>query len=460
MRYRRTSWILATLALAILVLSGCGDEEETIPTPALDLATPTASGGEAAIPTQIVVVIVTPTPAEAGEGAVEPSAEASPAAEGGTPAEGNAQAAAAPQMSEDQLLSTGEQVYTTNCASCHQASGEGTSTYPALTQSALLMAEDPTQAIEIVLHGRGQMPGFEGTLSAEQIAGVLSYERNSWDNNASVVTVAQVEAVQGGGTAAQASQPGAATRTVTATGASTTTTTMPATVTATTTVTGTPTMTATTTVTATSAATATAGATSSPQAETTEIVQTTTPTTTATVTGTQTTTPASEAELPGAAGGTAPPPTWTPAPVVTRTLTTPATGTPAGETPSATGTPQPRATARSTQQATQAAGGDQQLISLGEEVYTANCASCHQPNGEGRAGLYPALNGSPIVTSGGPTAEIELVLNGRGQMPAFRDALSIEQLAGVISYVHTAWDNDAAPVSPQQVQAVKEESSP
>jgi cytochrome c oxidase subunit 2 len=88
------------------------------------------------------------------------------------------------QADGEQLITKGEEIYAENCASCHQASGEGTAAYPALTQSELLTAEDPTEAIEIVLHGRGLMPAFEGTLSTEEIAAVLSYERNSWDNNA------------------------------------------------------------------------------------------------------------------------------------------------------------------------------------------------------------------------------------------------------------------------------------
>src|SRR5690606_32048253 len=33
----------------------------------------------------------------------------------------------------------------------------------------------------------------------------------------------------------------------------------------------------------------------------------------------------------------------------------------------------------------------------GAKLYTQNCASCHQPNGEGLKGAFPPLKGSPIV---------------------------------------------------------------
>ena len=90
-----------------------------------------------------------------------------------------------------ELLSQGEQVYAANCAACHGPEGQGGAAFPALAGSEFLTG-DPTQAIQVVLHGRGIMPAFGGTLSNEQIAAVLSYERNSWGNEAEVISPEEV----------------------------------------------------------------------------------------------------------------------------------------------------------------------------------------------------------------------------------------------------------------------------
>jgi mono/diheme cytochrome c family protein len=92
---------------------------------------------------------------------------------------------------------------------------------------------------------------------------------------------------------------------------------------------------------------------------------------------------------------------------------------------------------------------DLQLTSIGEQVYLENCASCHQPNGEGTA-IYPPLNNNPVILSADPAPVIALVLHGRAQMPAFQEILSAEQLAAVLSYTRQAWANEAPTVSVAQ----------
>jgi len=98
--------------------------------------------------------------------------------------------------SAQDVLDLGEQIYSEECATCHASSGEGTGVYPALEGSETLTAEDPTEAINIVLNGIEQMPSFGNILSDEEIAAVLTYERNSWGNNAAEITVGQVQSVR------------------------------------------------------------------------------------------------------------------------------------------------------------------------------------------------------------------------------------------------------------------------
>ena len=98
---------------------------------------------------------------------------------------------------------------------------------------------------------------------------------------------------------------------------------------------------------------------------------------------------------------------------------------------------------------------------VGQQVYANSCAACHQPDGGGIEGVYPALVGSEIVT-GASEGVVHILLNGRGGMPSFRSDLADEEIAAVISYVRTSWGNDAGPVTPERVAAgggEQEESS-
>jgi mono/diheme cytochrome c family protein len=224
-------WILPALLTGVFLIVGCGNARDNgVMAQPLTLATPASSSasgtGGITLPEQIVVVVVTPTAAQdavsqqsqnqgnqpasqGGEGQAVAQAQPTAPPEGGQAggeqvAAGQAQEGQAQegQAGDQELISMGEPIYMSNCAACHQPSGEGISNYPPLAGSPIVTAEDPTAAIETVVNGRGQMPAFGGSLSADEIAAVLSYVRNSWGNSASVVTADQVSQIQGGGTQA------------------------------------------------------------------------------------------------------------------------------------------------------------------------------------------------------------------------------------------------------------------
>ncbi|MDQ4076448.1 MAG: cytochrome c [Chloroflexota bacterium] len=88
--------------------------------------------------------------------------------------------------------------------------------------------------------------------------------------------------------------------------------------------------------------------------------------------------------------------------------------------------------------------------------YANYCAACHGPNGIARSERFPTLRGNPFVTAD-PEGVIHVVLHGRGAMPPFRDRLTDEQIAEVVSFIRTAWSNEADPVSPEQVVPVRNE---
>jgi cytochrome c oxidase subunit 2 len=97
-----------------------------------------------------------------------------------------------------------------------------------------------------------------------------------------------------------------------------------------------------------------------------------------------------------------------------------------------------------------------ELKQRGEKVYAANCVACHQANGKGMPGTFPALDGSPAVI--GPRAEqLNVVLNGRKAMPPFKQVLSDTDIAAVITYTRNSWSNKAKEniVQPAEVVAAR-----
>jgi len=99
-----------------------------------------------------------------------------------------------------------------------------------------------------------------------------------------------------------------------------------------------------------------------------------------------------------------------------------------------------------------------ELMVTGKEVYEKSCAACHQANGEGIPGAFPALKGSPIV-QGDPAAHIDMVLNGKAgtAMQAFRDQLSAAEIAAVITYERNAWGDALGDIiSPSHIAKMKQ----
>ena len=89
-------------------------------------------------------------------------------------------------------------------------------------------------------------------------------------------------------------------------------------------------------------------------------------------------------------------------------------------------------------------------------MFAANCVACHQANGKGVAGAFPALDGSKVVL-GPPAAQITTVLDGRPNtaMAPFKQ-LSDTDLAAVITYTRNAWSNHTGQaVQPAEIQAAR-----
>lgn len=81
------------------------------------------------------------------------------------------------------------------------------------------------------------------------------------------------------------------------------------------------------------------------------------------------------------------------------------------------------------------------LMARGREVYDRNCAACHQPNGEGIPGNFPAITGSAIVR--GPVAmHLQRIIHGGVGMPPFGEQLTPVDLAAVTTFQRNALGNN------------------
>jgi mono/diheme cytochrome c family protein len=77
----------------------------------------------------------------------------------------------------------------------------------------------------------------------------------------------------------------------------------------------------------------------------------------------------------------------------------------------------------------------------GEELFANVCRGCHMPDGKGAvgAGTYPSLVANKTLEAGG--YPVDLVVNGQRAMPPFGAMMSDDQVAAVVNYLRTHFDN-------------------
>lgn len=93
-----------------------------------------------------------------------------------------------------------------------------------------------------------------------------------------------------------------------------------------------------------------------------------------------------------------------------------------------------------------------ELMAKGEAVYSANCAACHQANGEGIPGNFPAIKGSAVAL--GPIdGHLNIVVKGKGaMMPGFGTNLDKVEIAAVVTYQRNGFGNSKGDLlQPSQV---------
>lgn len=118
------------------------------------------------------------------------------------------------------------------------------------------------------------------------------------------------------------------------------------------------------------------------------------------------------------------------------------------------------------QEAAKAGGNKAAAAGLpdGGELFSANCASCHQPTGEGLPGAFPPLKGSPVVLGDNIEMYVTIIMkgyNGRpgyGPMPTVGTTANFtpEMVTAIMNHERSSWGNSAKPVKLEDVKAIME----
>lgn len=152
--------ILVLCTALMLVLAACGGAPAATTEPGVGVTGPTEAAGD-----------TSPTTAAGGDtGAAGPA--------------GTCATVPDPQV----FVTAGQGVYEANCAGCHGAQGEGSGNFPALTNIGESATTDPiglvTEYFSVDAHPK--------TLTADDVAAVLSFSSASFSNSTAVICPDQV----------------------------------------------------------------------------------------------------------------------------------------------------------------------------------------------------------------------------------------------------------------------------
>ncbi|WP_420320465.1 PQQ-dependent sugar dehydrogenase [Flagellimonas sp.] len=110
----------------------------------------------------------------------------------------------------------------------------------------------------------------------------------------------------------------------------------------------------------------------------------------------------------------------------------------------------------------------QDVMSGGAKTYYTYCSACHQKDGGGATGRFPPIANTDWVT-GDKERLIRIILEGmegsiqvhgetyNGVMPQ-HSFLSDEEIAEVLTYIRSNFENDASAIQPEEVEAIRNNS--
>jgi cbb3-type cytochrome c oxidase subunit III len=307
----------------------------------------------------------------------------------------------------------GKVIFAARCSQCHQATGAGSGPYPPLAGNPDVTGSDTQKVIVTVLNGRsgpitilgktynGNMPAFRDQLSNAEIAAVVSYIRSGWTNRAPIVTVDQVALVRTPAALSGAQIFAAKCATCHQSAGQ-------------------------------------GGANYPPLANNPDVVAGDPSGLVSTIVNGRT----GPLTVNGKTyNGTMP--TWK-GQLSNADIAAVATFVRTSWGNKGSGVTEQQV----------AAAGPSVLAKTGASIYGAKCAACHKANGQGSS-MFPALAGNKTATAADPKAMIATIEHGREMMPAWKGQLSNADIAAVATYIRSAWNNKANPVTEEDVAAVK-----
>lgn len=97
-------------------------------------------------------------------------------------------------LSREALMELGKEKYETVCAACHRPDGKGIPPlYPPIKGSSIAVGHPISRHIDLILQGipGSAMQPYKDQLTDTEIAAIVTYERNAWNNNTDDVVQAR-----------------------------------------------------------------------------------------------------------------------------------------------------------------------------------------------------------------------------------------------------------------------------
>ena len=104
--------------------------------------------------------------------------------------------------------------------------------------------------------------------------------------------------------------------------------------------------------------------------------------------------------------------------------------------------PSPETAAVPTQTATQKGSWTPAQIERGGRIYSQYCGGCHGIRGEGTPIIGPSLNGTGYTPHDSLHVLRDKIENGFGNMPAYKNRLSDQQIDDVITWFQSLWPEE------------------
>ncbi|HZV23662.1 MAG TPA: cytochrome c, partial [Luteimonas sp.] len=109
-------------------------------------------------------------------------------------------------------------------------------------------------------------------------------------------------------------------------------------------------------------------------------------------------------------------------------------------------------------------------VKAGQALFAGTCSTCHQPNGEGMAGVFPPLAKSSVLAAK-PERIVDIMLHGlngsitvngkdyNSTMPA-QTQLTDDEIANIGTFVLNSWGNPGGRITKEEVAEHRKAPAP